>query len=139
MWRAKETIPAEALMREALDNWLRHQGGMSTTPPTEIERDVVELRNIVFRPHGDGVFVGTAWGLRSLSPSPTPFFVVDPDVYVKFSNGEIQKLSIRQPFPDYPNVLFLDADQLAFFDRLLAKIGGTARRKPTAIMEVPNQ
>jgi hypothetical protein len=33
----------------------------------------------------------------------------------------------------------MDAEQLAFFDLVLAKVGGSERRQPGAVMEVPNQ
>src|SRR5207248_1166294 len=105
----------------------------------ELANDIVAIRNLVFRPKGDGVFAGSRWELKSLSPPDTPFFVVNPNMRVKLSNGEMLTVPIRQSLPDYENVLFLDEEQLAVFDRLLAKVGGTERRQPTAIMEVPNQ
>jgi len=46
---------------------------------------------------------------------------------------------VRQPFPDFGNVLFINLDQLGFFDRLLAKIGGTEVPVPGSVMEIPNQ
>src|SRR5437899_6962976 len=69
----------------------------------------------------------------------TPFFIVNPNTRVTRSTGEVVTLTLRQPLRDYANVVFLDSEQLAFFDRLLAKVGGTERRQPTAVMEVPNQ
>ena len=139
-WRDGAVAEAEALMMEALTDWRGHQQAEDrTTPATDLEKDVVAIRNLVFRPKGDGIFAGSRWELNSLSPPETPFFVMNPNMRVKLSTGEVETVAIREPVPEYPRVLFLDADQLAFFDRLLAKVGGTERRQPTDVMEVPNQ
>jgi tetratricopeptide (TPR) repeat protein len=131
---------ADSLMMKALSHWHAHQAaGMTTAPPTDLEKDVIELRDLVFRPKGDGLFAGSHWELNSLAPSPTPFFVVQPNLRVTLSTGAITTVSVQRPIPGFDNVLFLNAEQLAFFDSLLAKIGGTERRQPGAIMEVPNQ
>ena len=82
------------------------------------------------------MFAGTGWELESLSPPNTPFFVANPNVNVKLSTGEAIRVSAHHPIPDYANVLFLNAEQLAFFDHVLARAGGTERRQPTGIMEV---
>jgi len=140
MWREGATADAEALMKEALDEWHRHQASApAAAPAARLERDLLEIRNLVFKPRGDGPFAGTRWELQSLAPPKTPFLVVNPMVRIVLSTQEELQVRVGQPFPDFPNVLFMDADQLAFFDRLLAKVGGTKVRVPTAVMEVPNQ
>ena len=140
MWQLGDATRAEMLMMTALNDWKVHRSAdMSRVAATDLEKDVVEIRNLVFRPRGDGVFAGTGWELKSLSPPDTPFFVVNPNVDVKLSTGETIQVSAHHQIPDYANVLFLDDEQLAFFDHVLARVGGTERRQPTGIMEIPNQ
>jgi tetratricopeptide (TPR) repeat protein len=139
LWRDGHASAAEALMTDALSEWHRQQGnGVGTAALADIARDVLEIRNVVFRPNGDGPFSGTSWELRSLAPSKTPFFIVNPEVRVKLPGGETQ-VTVRRAFPDYSNVLFFDTEQLAFFDRLMARVGGTERAVPATVMSVPNQ
>jgi tetratricopeptide (TPR) repeat protein len=140
LWRDGAASDAEALMMKALSDWHAHHATTtSSVPATDLEKDVVGLRNLVFRPRGDGLFKDSHWELSSLAPAPTPFFIVRPELPVKLSTGELLQVSVRRPLPDFDNVLFMDAEQLAFFDLVLAKVGGTDRRQPGAIMEVPNQ
>jgi hypothetical protein len=140
MWREGTPAGAQTLMKDALTEWHRHQITTPVAAPgTALEKEVLEIRNLVFRPAGDGPFAGTAWELKSLAPPRTPFLIVNPDVPVKLSTGEETRVHVRQPFPDFGNVLFVNPDQLAFFDRLLAKIGGTEVRVPGGVMEIPNQ
>ena len=140
LWRDGTTSDAEALMMKALSDWhVHHATTTSSAPATDLEKDVVGLRNLVFRPRGDGLFKDSHWELSSLAPAPTPFFIVRPELPVKLSTGELLQVSVRRPLPDFDNVLFMDAEQLAFFDLVLAKVGGTERRQPGAVMEVPNQ
>src|SRR5262249_37197562 len=119
MLRAGATSSAEALMTDAFAERHRHQSADTpAAPPGALAKDVVDIRNLVFRPKGDGVFAGSSWELRSLMPEHTPYFVVNPDVDVKLPTGAMTRITVRQAIPDHPNVLFLDGEQLAFFDRL---------------------
>jgi hypothetical protein len=127
-------------MTKALSDWKSHHAtAMSMAALTSIEKDVVDIRNLVFRPRGDGLFAGSRWELKSLAPEPTPYFVAKSDVLVKLSTGELIRVAVNRPIPQFDNVLFLDAEQLAFFDTVLAKVGGTEKRPWRAVMEVPNQ
>ncbi len=142
LWRDGATSDAEAPMMKALSDWRAHQAttmSSATATATDLEQDVVGLRSLVFRPRGDGLFKDSHWELNSLAPAPTAFFIVRPELPVKLSTGELLQVSARRALPDFDNVLFLDAEQLAFFDLVLAKVGGTERRQPGAVMEVPNQ
>jgi tetratricopeptide (TPR) repeat protein len=131
---------ADALMTEAFSAWQTHQASvMPSAAPSALELDVLEIRNVMFRPRGDGLFTGTNWELQSLKPPPTPFFMMRQSVDVKPPDGEVVKVRIDRALPDFPNVLFFDAEQLAFFDLLLARAGGTEKREPTSVMQVPNQ
>lgn len=127
-------------MMKALTDWQEHSAAlMPASPMTDLERDVIGLRNLAFRPRGDGLFEGSRWELNSLSPGPSPFFIVRPDLTVKLAGGDTTEVSVHRPIPEFRNVLFMNAEQLAFFDSLLTKIGGTERRQPGSIMEIPNQ
>ena len=140
LWKEGATEPARTMMKTALDAWFAHQQRETRDPPGALERDVLEIRQLVFRPRGGGLFAGTQWELRSLEPSPTPFFVARTAIDVKLGgDAGVARVRIDRPIPEFPNVLFWNTEQLAFFDLLLARIGGTEKGTPATVMAVPNQ
>ena len=48
-------------------------------------------------------------------------------------------VGVSRPPTGLANVLFLDVDDVEYLTSLVPKLGGTKRREPTDVMEVPNQ
>jgi hypothetical protein len=65
---------------------------------------------------------------------------VNPDVRVRLVDGTLDSLSVApEPTASAGKVLFFDTGQLATLERIMVALGGTRRREPLQIMEVPNQ
>ena len=130
----------DTTMAEALKAW---QGLDKSAVPAArsgaLERDVVEIRNAVFRPKGDGVFQSGRWNAFKWESATSPYLIVNPGLRVKSSSGEITTIVAYDPFPEFSNVLFLDAGRRAILERVMVKLGGTKRRAWTQVMETPNQ
>jgi len=92
----------------------------------------------VFRPHGDGPFQGLRWEFKP-DASQKPFLVLRSHLNVKTPDGADIEVSADVMPPGFDNALLLTSEELDFFNRLMTKIGGTKRREPAHIMEVPNQ
>jgi tetratricopeptide (TPR) repeat protein len=140
LWKRGARTEAESLGLEGVKALYAHQlASMQQNPlPTGLEADIVEIRNLVFRPAGDGLFTGTQWSGFARTRSK-PFLVMRQRMTVELATGELLEVPAFRLLPEYGNVLLLTVDQLAFFERLITRIGGTKRREPAHIMEVPNQ
>jgi hypothetical protein len=111
--------------------------GSSLTP---LAKDVSDIRDLAFRPNGDGVHVGSTWDSYSFSDAPARFVIVNPEVSVKHADGTIERVTLRHaPAGGDSAVLLLNADQILVLGRMMTKLGGPKRRPPADIMEVPNQ
>jgi len=132
---------AEKLLAKTLDSWVASQRELTARPPaTAFDADIAEIRQVVFRPLGDlPVYGGNGWnGFRFPNALPR-FIVVRSDLAVKTPDGQVSRHSVYQRFPDFDQVLMLTSEELSLVARLLHTIGGTKRRAPRQVMEVPNQ
>lgn len=136
-----QSSEAEALMGKTLDSWLTAQRDLNRQPPvSSIDADVAEIRQVVFRPLGDlPVYGGKGWNAFNFPAKLPRFIVMRADIQVKTSDGQVDRHTVYQRFPDLDNVLLLKSDELRLLARLLPTIGGTKRRAPAQIMETPNQ
>jgi hypothetical protein len=115
-----------------------HQSHLrSRRPAAGVASDVAEIRTLLFRPTGDGVFDGQGSWEQSWPAEPPRFMIVDPDVSVKTANGDVIRLHAPQSFSVGGSVLFMDAEQIALLTRTIDKLGGTARSQADSIMAVP--
>ena len=129
---------AEARTGQALADW--HAQQRLEEPATPLERDVADIRRMVFLPDGGDVYGSSGWNAFKWPASGAPpFAIVNPAVRVKLANGEITRVTVRQSFGVSRKVLFLGDDDLNLLRYVLAKLGGSKRRVPSAIMETPNQ
>lgn len=132
----------EKLLLDTLAKW-RDQVRSDRTL-SALERDVAEIRSLVFRPNGDGIFAGTRWNGFAWPPQPAPFVVTAPEVLVKLADGQVTRLSFIQRFPHLDNALWVDDEQSALLDTLMTHLGGTKTREgrifwDKGVMEAPNQ
>ena len=101
---------------------------------------MIEIRNAVFRPKGDGVYAGgQRWNAFNWESGGASYVVLDPELRVKSSDGRVATIEARDPFPEVPNVVFLDARRRVLLERVMLKLGGTKRRAWTSVMQTPNQ
>jgi tetratricopeptide (TPR) repeat protein len=129
---------AEARTGRALTEWQAQQ--RVDEPSTPLERDVAEIRRAVFLPSGGGVYGSAHWNAFDwASAGRPPFAIVNPAVRVKLPGGEIVSVALQQSFDVDRKVLFLPDEDLDLLRYVLAKLGGSKRRVPRAIMETPNQ
>lgn len=139
LWKDGHADEADALMRAGLDGWRQLQPTPAAFPAGSLERDVTDIRDVVFRPTGGGIYGAKGWNAFSWPASAPPFLVVNPDVTVVPDSGSPLRVTILQKIPSYENVLFLNRDQQQWLAELMLRLGGTKRRVPTGIMETPNQ
>ena len=132
---------ATTMMQKALEDLLTTQKSIVSRPIKDaVDADVAAIRRVVFRPMGDLPLFSTGhWNAFTFPSVPPAFLVVRPDVAVKDASGTMTTRSIYQTFPNLKQVVFLDASELGVLTRMVAAIGGTARREPTQVMETPNQ
>jgi tetratricopeptide (TPR) repeat protein len=138
LWRRGRAPEAEVLMEEALAELYTHQSPFrSRQPPAGVASDVAEIRTLLFRPTGDGVFDGQGSWQQRWPSGPPRFMIVNPDVSVTTADGDVMRLDAPQAFSVGGSVLFMDAEQIALLTRTIDKIGGTARIQADSIMAVP--
>jgi tetratricopeptide (TPR) repeat protein len=131
---------ADALMADALRTWQALDQPTTPAGPSDVlHRDVVAIRNAVFRPRGGGVFETGRWNAFRWESAATRFFTVDPELRVKSASGEITRITVFDSFPPLDNVIFLDDERRKLLERIMLKIGGTKRRPWTQVMQTPNQ
>ena len=116
---------AEELMSSALSRWHEHGAARFAKPsPTPLERDVLEIRDAVFRPH-------VTWPrhqfneLRS-SDAPSPFFIATPDVLVRLHDDSRVRVDAASRLAPRPGALILDEEQIAVLERILTSVCGPA-------------
>jgi hypothetical protein len=125
-------------MAAALKEWLASQP--LREPKTDLERDAAAIRDVVFRPLGGGIYdAARGWNAFTWPASPPPYLIVNPDVSIRTSDGEVARVSVSRALPGIPNVLFADTERLALLSKTIGALGGTKRREPARIMETPNQ
>ncbi len=130
-------------MRAALDEWRARQE--LREPASALEKDVAEIRNVLFQPLGRGVYDSQQrWNAFSWPAELPPFLVVNPGVRVTFPGAPATRVSLAQRFPGLDNVLFVDSDQVGCLNEMMLRLGGTKRREgrifvDKGVMETPNQ
>ena len=132
---------AEKLMAKTMDDWIASQRELTSRPPAPgVDADIAEIRQVVFRPRGDlSVYGGTGWNAFTFPDSLPHVIVVRSDIAVKTPDGQVDRRTVYQRFPDLDQVLMLTSDELSLLSRLMYTIGGTKRRAPRQVMETPNQ
>jgi tetratricopeptide (TPR) repeat protein len=132
------TDRAAELMSSALTRWHQHGAALfSKLASTTLQRDVMDIRDAVFRPN-------VGWPpqefgrLRSSDTSP-PFFILTPDVRVMLHDDSVVQVEAASRLSTKPGVLLLDEEQIAVLERILTSLGGTRRRVPQSVMQTPNQ
>ena len=139
LWKRSQPIDAETLATEGFNELLALQKArMPVQRPSALEADVIAVRDFVFRPHGDGPFQGLHWEFKP-DVSRKPFVVLRSHLNVKTPDGAESEVKAYAVPPGFDNALLLTSEELGFFNRAMTKIGGTKRREPGHVMEVPNQ
>lgn len=129
---------ATELMSEALAQWHEHGAALfARRPATALQRDVMEIRDVVFQPNEQSRRPEFRH-LRS-SDSPPPYFVVTPHVRVTLHDDSKVRVEAASRLCTRPGALLLDDEQLSVLERILRGLGGTKRRVPQSIMATPNQ
>jgi hypothetical protein len=125
-------------MSSALTRWHQHGAALfSKLASTTLQRDVMDIRDAVFRPN-------VGWPpqefgrLRSSDTSP-PFFILTPDVRVMLHDDSVVQVEAASRLSTKPGVLLLDEEQIAVLERILTSLGGPRRRVPQSVMQTPNQ
>jgi hypothetical protein len=121
-WRTQSTSPQFASPQKA---------------DTAIDRDVAAIHKLVFLPKGGELYGREHWNAFDWPLTLRPFVIVNPDVPVKLADGTNMRVSMRDAAVE--NVLFLTPEQMAVFEQILNKLGGTRKRAARAIMETPNR
>lgn len=145
--RSGDLGSARALTREALDAWNRQQQQYyASTPdavPTDesLRADVATIRDLLFLPLGGETYEheGAWWNAFDWPSTMPAYLIVDPEMTVRLAGGRNLRLSLTEPPPGLDNVLFLSDEHRGFLVSILERLGGTEKRQPRAIMEVPNQ
>ena len=136
-WTRGETGPADTELRSALYDWHAHQ--QPAAPVGGLDRDVADIRAVVFRPQGGGMFAADRWNAFTWPSTPPAFAVAKADVQVLLPGGDTLRVTVREPLLGAVKTLFVDADAIAMLETIVDRLGGTARRQPAQIMDTPNQ
>lgn len=126
-------------MTAALTRWVRD--GVTRTPAPvagSLEADVLAVRDAVFRPLGNAV-LGSQWNAAEWPKTLPPFVVALSALRVKGPGIDERSIDVARPPAGLPSTLFLSADDIGYLTRAIARLGGTLRRDPASVMEVPNQ
>jgi hypothetical protein len=122
---------AGASMMASLRQWAAAGARARTDPrPGSLESDVLAVRDVL----------AGEWNRVSPSANRRPFVIAPADVRVKLmgTDGWTSVDVSRQP-TGVSNVVFMTNDDVSYLTRAVSRIGGTNRRQPTWIMDVPNQ
>jgi hypothetical protein len=103
-----------------------------------VEADVLAIRDAVFLPLGNAV-LGSRWNAAQWPRTLPPFLVARASLHVKTLGGDARDVVVSRQPPGLSNVVFMSRDDIDYLTRSVSRLGGTQRREPTAIMEVPNQ
>jgi hypothetical protein len=118
-------------MAASLGQWAAAGARATTIPsPGSLESDVLAVRDVL----------GASWNAVSPSVPKRPFSIAAAELQVKLM-GSDEWISVdvsRQP-AGVSNIVFMADDDVAYLTRAVSRVGGTNRRQPTGIMEVPNQ
>jgi tetratricopeptide (TPR) repeat protein len=135
----KRETEADATMRQAMRDMKVYQQALVRLPATQLEQDVVAITDEVFRPARDGIFAEERAWKFDWSEGRPDYLLAPRNFRVTLANKETTEVRRTTPFPRLDNVLFIEASEIKALVRLLEVLGGTERRAPGSIMEVPNQ
>jgi tetratricopeptide (TPR) repeat protein len=133
------SVDADAQLTGSLQRWVREASRMRMPASGSLEHDVLAIRDALFLPLGGKSLTGNWNGF--VWPRTLPPFVVAPSALRVRVAGSDEWASVdvsRQP-PGFTNAVFILPDDMAYLTRAVSRVGGTQRREPTAIMQVPNQ
>jgi tetratricopeptide (TPR) repeat protein len=131
---------ADQDMHAVLRRWV--EGGTRfRTAPTRgtVQGDTLAVRDALFLPKGGGVLT-KRWNAHEW-PEQLPTYLVAPSELRVTRPGTSAPVRVdvsRQP-PGLSNVVFMAPDDVAYLVRVVPRLGGTRRREPAAVMEVPHQ
>lgn len=131
----------ESLVREALRDWRTIDGSRARRRVrSPHEADVIEIRNVLFQPFGGGVFAGDSrWSDVRWASRSAPYLFVNPALSLYLGEHERARLIADEPFPDHPNVLFMDPERRVLIDRIIRRLGTVKKRswmKPGRSLDV---
>ncbi len=128
LWKRGAATEARALMTAALKEWQARQDAASGPALTSIEKDIAGIRNLAFRPKGDGIYTGADWNIRFPDASQ-PFLIVNRSMHVKHADGTVQRVPLRRAAAESGRaVLLLTADQQTLFGRIITHLDETGTR-----------
>ncbi len=139
LWTRGIREQAEELTEAALRDWRREQRVASSTTQEDLVRDVEEIRNVVFRPQGGTLYENERWNGFRWPGGAARFVIVDPEIPTELPNGDVVTITVATDPPGMTNILWARETDLKMFYGILDSLGGTAKREPRAVMEVPNQ
>ena len=124
-------------MRNALTELFDHQSRQRESPRQALEEDIAGIRNAVVRPRGDGLFGG--WAAQGFHGRQSArFIIVNPDVTVKVTGGEVTRASVYQSLVDRGPVIFLTAEQQALLSAVVTRLGGPPTPEAAASVGILN-
>jgi hypothetical protein len=135
--KRNQPADAESALVAALAEW--HERQPMRMPANPVERDVAAIRRVVFLPKGGDIYKDGGWNAFRWPVTPPLYLIVKANTLVKLHDGDAHRITIAEPLPDVGKALFFDDEQIAFLQKMIARLGGTKRREPTQIMETPNQ
>ena len=120
----------EAFVAEALRDWRAlDRARPSPRLRPHHEYDVIEIRNLLFQPHGGGIFAGDhRWSDFKWAPRSTPYLLVNPAIRVLLGERERAYVVAYDPFPGLPNVIFMGDERRALLDRIILRLGTAKKR-----------
>jgi tetratricopeptide (TPR) repeat protein len=125
LWKRGAAVEAETLMGRALEEWHAHQAPLRLRQQSSpLAKDVAQIRTLLFRPTGGGVFGVRSWNAMDWPAQPPPFVIVNRDVSVTLANGDVLRLPVYQNV-SAGKVLFMAAEHVTFLD--IDALGGTAK------------
>lgn len=130
---------ADKGLTATLTRWVSDGVRLRATPAAgSLEAEAVAVRDAVFLPLGNAI-LGSRWNAASW-PATLPSFVIAPAVvHVKSADGVSRDVDVSRQPPGFSNVVFMTHDDVDYLTRTVSQLGGTRRREPTSIMQVPNQ
>ena len=118
LWTHGESDEARRVIASALADWIKVQPHRQ--PETGLEKDVAAIREVLFRPRGDGIFregfAGSVW-------PAAPFLLVDPDVNVTLGSGDEQIVTVTKALPEFPGAVIADKTMLDLLERMVDVFG----------------
>jgi hypothetical protein len=130
---------ADAAMRATLRRWIAGRPAAPAPAPSSLEADVVRLREAVMQLRAGDV-ADRSWTFLEWPTRTPPFRIASAKLPVsEVGAAEARRIDVSRQPAGLDNVLFLSDDAIRYLARLVTILGGTERRQPAHVMEVPNQ